>query len=185
MDEARLLAVGSGERGEHAVDMALGARAALHGEAMRLVDHEDVAVLVQDQVAEERRVLSGGSCRLALGAAGAPCAASGGTRTAWPAATRSLVLARAPSSADLPRAQEFLQVPEGKIGKWVLNQRSSRMPSSSGAIDFTSTAPLNGRPPPRSLAELLPIVEPLPDLALEAALDRLVEGLGRPSASGK
>ena len=47
--EARALAAEAvGHAGEHAIDVPLGSAAALHGEAERLVEDEDMLVLVQD-----------------------------------------------------------------------------------------------------------------------------------------
>ncbi len=58
MDEARTLAIRAGERAQHRVEMpAPLPRAALHREARRLVEHDDVGVLVDDEAAHEARVL--------------------------------------------------------------------------------------------------------------------------------
>ena len=48
MDEARPVAEAIDHAGEHAVDVPLGAGAALHGDAERLVQHQHVVVLEQD-----------------------------------------------------------------------------------------------------------------------------------------
>ena len=52
MHQARLLALGVAHHFQHAVDMAHGAGAALHGEAGRLVQHHHVGVLEQDHLLE-------------------------------------------------------------------------------------------------------------------------------------
>jgi hypothetical protein len=65
VDEPRLLARLVAQRLEQAVDVPLGARAALDGEAVGLVEHQHVSVLVKDDGAEEGAILV-----LARGAAG-------------------------------------------------------------------------------------------------------------------
>ena len=52
MDQPRPLLVAETQRVEHAVDMPLGPGAALDRQARRLVQHDDVVVLVDDQAAD-------------------------------------------------------------------------------------------------------------------------------------
>jgi hypothetical protein len=54
---------------------------------------------------------------------------SGGTRT-MPRLDAGVGLDPAAINADLAGAQQLLQMAEAEPGKWVLNQRSSRMPAS-------------------------------------------------------
>ena len=56
MHQHRPVAAFVGDRGEHAVDVHLGARPALHGEAERLVEDHQVAILEQDHVAQRARI---------------------------------------------------------------------------------------------------------------------------------
>ena len=42
-----------GHTGKQAIDVALGARAALHGDAEGLVEHQHVLILVEDQAFDE------------------------------------------------------------------------------------------------------------------------------------
>ena len=60
------------ERIEHAVDMALGTRAALHGEAWRLVEDDDVIVLVDHQRLDLGGVAIGDGGDFARASAAAP-----------------------------------------------------------------------------------------------------------------
>ena len=60
VDQPRLLALRVAERFEQRIDVAGQARAALHGESRRLVEDEDVVVLVEEERAEEVGVLSAG-----------------------------------------------------------------------------------------------------------------------------
>ncbi len=59
MDQTRPLRVLARrrQRAEHAVDMVLGAGAALHGEAGRLVEHQHVVVLVEHDRLQKRAIL--------------------------------------------------------------------------------------------------------------------------------
>src|SRR5690606_15585058 len=59
VDEARALAVRSGEGGEQAVERAVVRVAGLHRQARRLVEGEDGAVLVDDKGADEGSVFGG------------------------------------------------------------------------------------------------------------------------------
>ena len=52
MDQPRPLLVAEAQRVEHAVDMPLGPGAALHRQPRRLVQHDDLVVLVDDQAAD-------------------------------------------------------------------------------------------------------------------------------------
>ncbi len=67
MHQHRPLALFVGERGEHAVDVALGARAALHRQAIGLVEHDQVAVLEQDHRAQRFGVARVGGALLRRG----------------------------------------------------------------------------------------------------------------------
>ncbi len=51
--QARPVAEAVGHAGEQAVDVAAGAGAALHGDAERLVEHQHVLVLEQDDALDE------------------------------------------------------------------------------------------------------------------------------------
>ena len=73
MDQPRPLLEAEAQRVEHAVDMPLGAGAALHGQPRRLVQHDDVVVLVDDQAADLLGVAVGDAS---------------GSRAAWAAAWR-------------------------------------------------------------------------------------------------
>ncbi len=91
MHEPRPLAAEAiGHAGQHAVDVARGARAALHREPKRLVQHQHLVVLVEDHGFD--RVAVG--LRRAAGALTAPGGAffgwrtAKGTRTSSPAVTR-------------------------------------------------------------------------------------------------
>ena len=64
-------------------------------------------------------------------AAGDP---SAGTRTRWPGSSRVLVLTRRPSTRTWPDRRSFCRWANARSGKCTLNQRSRRMPASSGAI---------------------------------------------------
>ena len=63
-----------------------------------------------------------------LGAASPP----GGTRRTCPAVSRSSGFTRLPSTRTCPVRAHFETMPKPICGKWRLNQRSSRTPSSSG-----------------------------------------------------
>jgi hypothetical protein len=51
--EARLLALRAGPGLQHLVDMPVDARAALHGDAGRLVQHDDLVVLMQQHARQQ------------------------------------------------------------------------------------------------------------------------------------
>jgi hypothetical protein len=56
VDQARRLALLVGQALQQPIDMALGAAAALHGQAMRLVEDVDILVFVKDQIPHELRI---------------------------------------------------------------------------------------------------------------------------------
>ena len=60
VEEARALALGVGQRFQHSVDMALGARPALNGEAPGLVQHHEMGILEECDRLQELRVLGRG-----------------------------------------------------------------------------------------------------------------------------
>ena len=107
------------KRIEHAVDMPLGARAALHGEARRLVEDDDVFVLVDHQ-----RLDLGG---IAIGDGGdfprlrwRRRRDAGRQADLLPRLDPVLSLDPPPIDTDLPRAQQFLQGSVGQSGEMTL-----------------------------------------------------------------
>ncbi len=118
--EARTLAAEAvGHAGEHAIDVPFGSAAALHGEAERLVEHEDVLVLVEDHALDagpiglgkpERRLDARRRRRL-LGAHD--------LRHADIGAGFETLVALDPAAVDahLSRAQQLLQIRVADIGK--------------------------------------------------------------------
>src|SRR5260370_605507 len=139
------------------------------------------------------RISSTSDCRGARGFAEATgavsaVASSGGTRTVWPAASRTAAFARPPSTRVWPVRSSFSTRPWLRAGENPLNPPSSRVSASSAATSISRT------PYPAVaaggasgyivrfllfVAQALPIVQTLANLALEAAVDRLVEGLAR------
>ena len=94
VDQARLLALAVAQRLEHGVDMAREARAALHGQPRRLVEDEDLVVLVEEERAQEIGI-AGTPSRLRRGGPLRSPARHGG-RGREPAARRSRGSAVAP-----------------------------------------------------------------------------------------
>ena len=83
---------------------------------MRLVDHEDVAILVKDQVAQEGRVLVGLASPARPAARPARCSARQGRHAHGLAGRDAVVrLGATAIDPDLPRSQELLQMPEGDV----------------------------------------------------------------------
>ncbi len=132
VDEARLLALGIGQRLEQAVDMARQARSALHGEPGRLVEDEDFPVLVEKDGTQEGRgivALSGKARRgrrpaMGAGAAALPAAhcRCAGRRSAERRHAHSLArldpragLDAAAIDPHLSRPQKLLQMAERKV----------------------------------------------------------------------
>ena len=106
MDKNGPIAVLVGERLQHAVDVALGSRAALDREAVGLVEHDDVAVLEQRHRPDRLAVAgTGAPDRRACPAAGR----SGGTRTLSPAASRVDTSARLPETRTSPLRTIFIR----------------------------------------------------------------------------
>ena len=130
--QPRPLAVHAGlaQHLQHAVEMARGARAALHREAHRLVEHQHVVVLVQDDRLEEARASS--RPRASAATTSAALTLSGGMRTGWPASSRSFGSARLPFTLTSPlRMMRWMWLNDSP-GNRASKKRSSRMPDSSG-----------------------------------------------------
>ena len=112
VDKARTILAVARERGKQRVEMALGLRAALHGEARRFVQDDDVVVAVKHEAFDERAVLGADLSALAFSAwVSGDAAGSGGTRTVSPPAMRWLAFTRAPSTRTWPVRSSFSKRP--------------------------------------------------------------------------
>ena len=116
---------------EQPIEMVLGLGAALGGEAGRLVDDDRGRILVDDEAADELDLVLGQRLALALRPGGGLLSPCGGTRMIWPASIRSPGVARLPSTRSCPVRAQRDTWPKLASGRLRLNQRSSRMPSSS------------------------------------------------------
>ena len=133
VDQARARLVSPCEGVEQAVDMAVRAGAALGGEAGRLVEHDRGVGPARSPSPRPAAICSAVSSRAAWrlglrGDARRPAARAG----PGPAASRSSGLARLPSTRICPVRAQRETVAKPTCGRWRLNQRSSRTPSSSG-----------------------------------------------------
>ena len=128
VDEAGAVFGAEAQRVEHGVEVAGDAGAALDGQAVGLVDREDVVVLVDDGVVAGlwRR---GGRRGLRPGFGGASIVR--GRWTDWPGSRRALVSALAPSTRIWPVRHNFWMRLCWVPGKWRRTQRSRRMSASS------------------------------------------------------
>ena len=114
MDEHRPFAVLVGERLQHAVDVALRARAALHREAVGLVEHDDVAVLEQGHRPDRLGVLRVGAPRRGRLRRRS---FSGGTRTASPELEPGRDLGALARDPHLALAHDLHQMRLRQVGK--------------------------------------------------------------------
>ena len=78
--------------------------AALHRDPGRLVEHEQIVVLVEGDGGEKVAV---GLRQACCGGGGGATSGSGGTRTVWPSASRVLALALPPSTLTCPVRSSF------------------------------------------------------------------------------
>ena len=106
--QPRRLALLVGQALQQPIHMPLGAAAALRGEPVRLVEDVELVVLVEDQVAQELRVLVVDLLLDAL----ATSASSGGMRTSLPGLEPRIGLGPAAVDPHLPGADQLLQMPE-------------------------------------------------------------------------
>ena len=127
VDKARLLAVAIGERGQHAVDMARDPRTALNREPHRLVQHEDVAVLVDGHLAKffgvpvvRVRPANCGLCGRFAVLVAAAFVLEGRNPHDHPGGEPRRGLGARAVDADLAGAAELLQMPEGERRKPLL-----------------------------------------------------------------
>ena len=143
MHQHRAVAALVGQRGQHAVEMDLGAGTALHREAERLVQHHQVAVVEQDHVADgagvglgKDRLLDGRRLH-ALDAQRRHAHIGAGRR-------RGSRCPRACRSAGLrPCGRSSPDATAKACGMRRLNQRSMRMPSSSSVTSRICTFPVS------------------------------------------
>ena len=114
--------MGVAQHVEHAVDVPHGAGAALDAQTHRLVEHQNVRILIQRDRLEERA----GLVRLAVSPspASADRAATGGMRTACPASRRSFGCARLP----LTRSSPF------RMTRWIWEKAQARKPRFQEAV---------------------------------------------------
>ena len=156
--------------------MAGDAGAALDGEAVRLVEDQELLVLVEDQALRARG--SGRGRGHWRGSAGAGALGSGGTRTAWPA-RGGWRPRRACRRRGLAGAAEFL---DGALG-----DGREMTPEPAVQADFSLVLG-DRRAVRRSMlalpAQIGPMLEPAGELALEALVAWAVE-LGAVHAVGE
>ena len=100
VDEARLVGAAEPQRLGEAVDVAALAGAALDGEARRLVERDDVVVLLEHAA----RIIAASASEIASAPrrGGAASSGIGGTRTIWPASSRVAGFTRPPSTRISP-----------------------------------------------------------------------------------
>jgi hypothetical protein len=111
MDEPRAIAEAIRHPGQDAVDVALGARAALHGDAERLVQHHHGLVLEQDQALDEIAIALGKPERRHHRRAGLGRLAGHGRHPhLLPGLEPGIGLHALAVHAHLARPQQFLQV---------------------------------------------------------------------------
>jgi hypothetical protein len=120
MHKARLLALLVAERFQHVVDMAHDARAALHRKTGWLVENEHGRVLVQHHLPEDGAIVLAADalCRKRLVAL--PVDAERRNAHDLPRLKPGVGLGASAIDADLPRAQQLLQVPEAEPRKMCL-----------------------------------------------------------------
>ena len=104
VDEARPVLGAEAKRVQHPVKVAGDAGAALHRQAVGLVNRQDLVVLVDDCVLQVLGVV--GVC-FADGSRFGRGVSNGGMRMDWPGVRRVLVSARAPSTRIWPVRQSF------------------------------------------------------------------------------
>jgi hypothetical protein len=88
-----------------------------------------ITISLTKAISSSLNCLRSGFARAGAAAAGS----AGGTRIDWPASTRSPGAARLPSMRSCPVRAQRDTILKLASGRWRLNQRSRRMPSSSGA----------------------------------------------------